>query len=174
MLKMRAKLQSPRFDQSRYQVILEALARENLAKAIFEYIVTVQTIIPVWTGASQTTFTDLARLIGAPLVVTASGTAASRPNLVAKNQAKAKADSGADLKIGNGVFSFSYFTSLPHLVYNEYNNANTDRPPELFSQLKNPGPYDFQGQTKSAVLVILREFVLPDPRDNIRIKKVSI
>lgn len=174
MLKMKAKLQSPRLDVSRYIKVMETLARVTLSQAIFEYVVTAQSIIPVWTGASVTTLTDLARTIGLPLIVTPSGSAASRPGLVAKSQAKAKAESSGSLTVGAGVYSFSYSTGLQHLVYNEYNNANIDRPPELFSQLKNPGPYNFQEHTKSAVLVVLKQFVLPDLTQNITVKKASV
>jgi hypothetical protein len=174
MLKMKAKIQAPRLDISKYNTVLEKAARELLAQAVFEYVVTAQAVIPVWTGASITTFTDLAGLVGLPLVVNPTRSAAARPNLVNKMQAKARARSKGELHIGGGQYSFSYQTSLPHLVYNEYHNANIERPPELFSELKNPGPYNFQQHTKAAVSVVLKQFVLPDPRDHISVKRFSV
>jgi hypothetical protein len=174
MIKMKANLQLPTFDKGRYKALLESVARALLSQAISEYIVTAQSIIPVWTGASVLTLTKLASLVGMPLVATPTGSAAERPNLVSKTQARGVASSGGSLKISNGLYSFSYHTGLPHLVYNEHNNANVDRPPELFSELKNPGPYNFQEHTKAAVTVVLKQFVLPDPRDSITIQKVSV
>lgn len=173
-VRIKANMQAPRIQHSSYEKAMEKLGREVLSQAVFEYIVTVQGIVPIWTGASITTLSELANLIGMPIIVSATGSAALRPNLVNSNQSKAKATSGGSLKNGGGVYSFSYHTALPHLVYNEYNNANVDRPPELFSQLKNPGPYNFQAATTSAVLVVLKQFHLPDPRDHTKITKVSI
>jgi len=51
----------------------------------------------------------------------------------------------AKLTKANGACILEYGTSLWHLIYNEYNNANLN--PEagrLFARLHRPGPYNFQ------------------------------
>ena len=43
-----------------------------------------------------------------------------------------------------GEYSFSYSTTLPWLIWNEYHNANVEPDPTLFGRLTKPGPYNFQ------------------------------
>ena len=45
------------------------------------------------------------------------------------------------------LYRFTYSTTLPHLIVNEYYNANLFRNPatgEPYFHLTNPGPYHFQ------------------------------
>ena len=43
-----------------------------------------------------------------------------------------------------GEYSFTYSTTLPWLIWNEYHNANVEPDPTLFYRLIKPGPYNFQ------------------------------
>ena len=51
----------------------------------------------------------------------------------------------------NNVYSFTYATTLPHLIVNEYQNAN-DFPEKNGHKfrLTHPGPYHFQEKGKLA------------------------
>jgi hypothetical protein len=152
---IRGKLSTPVFDLVKYRAALEKAAREVLSRAMFEYVITVQNIVPVWSGASHATLTQLAGLVGMPLAIQPSATAF---NGVGYGQSRGD----AKLVSANGEYGFTFETTLPHLIYNEYNNANTNPDPGLKSQLLNPGPYHFQRATKEAVTIILRDFELPD------------
>lgn len=165
MFKLQGKFNAPVLDLDKYKAALEKKAREVLARAMFEYVVTVQGIVPVWSGASHATLTELALLVGVPLAIQPSPTAYDRTGY-------GRARGGAKLVASSGEYGFVFETDLPHLVYNEYNNANINPDAGLKGTLLNPGPYHFQKATKDAVLVILRDFELPDLNTVIRRKRV--
>lgn len=169
MLKLSAKLQAPRLDVRGYKNELERRARETISLAIFQYVETATSIIPVWSGASLATFTELAALISLPLVITPSDTAHS------DETASGKTHGGAYLDIDKegGRFQFVYQTDLPHLVWNEYHNANSEPDPGLFGKLKNPGPYHFQKEAGKEVYHVFQRFQGPSVDKYIKVKRVK-
>ena len=138
-----------------YTTAIEADARNTLGRAILEYLVNFQIIVPVWSGASHATLTELARLISAPLAIQPSETAYD-------GRGTGRRRGGAKLTATNGKYGFVFETDLPHLVYNEFNNANSNPDKTLRGKLLNPGPYNFQEQLGNSVSVVLRGFTLPD------------
>lgn len=62
-----------------------------------------------------------------------------------------------------GKFEFTYSTTLAHLIYNEFNNANISPDPGLYSQLINPGPYRFQEKGLEAFQRVAADARLPEP-----------
>lgn len=166
MFKIRAKLQAPSFNYTIYVTQLESRARDLLSRAMLEYITTFQQIVPVWSGASHATLTRLAQLISAPLAITPSPTSF----FDGKGYGSSRGDAYYDDSGGEYVFTFE--TNLPHLVYNEFNDANSNPDPGLRGKLLQPGPYNFIGQTNQAVRVVLRQFVPPDLNTMITKKRV--
>ena len=70
--------------------------------------------------------------------------------------------SAATLVGKNGLHTLEYRTSLWHLVYNEYNDANKNPlDGRLFSRLKNPGPYGFQALGAAAFVSFARTVEVP-------------
>lgn len=165
MFRLTARLRAPSLNYVEYVNQLQNTARDALSRAMLEYIVTFQTIVPVWSGASHATLTSLAQIVSAPLAITPSSTAFDGRRFGAS-----QGDAYYDDKGGNFVFSFQ--TELPHLVYNESNNANINPDPGLRGKLLNPGPYDFVKKTNEAVRVVLRQFVPPDLNKQIRSKRI--
>lgn len=165
-MKLHASFQIPNLNVLGYSTVLIEELSDLMARAAFEYLQATTAEIPVWSGASQATFLHLAREIGFNLTIPVANNAPRRINLGLRNS------SGVfETNQSTATASFTYETSLKHLVYNEYNNANIDPDPGLFSQLLTPGPYDFQTDGRQAVSRALDGVSLPDVRRFIKIKK---
>jgi hypothetical protein len=167
MITLKAKLRAPALDTVRYVSLLENTARDTLSRAMLEYVTTFQAIVPVWSGASHGTLTHLASLISAPLAINPSSTSwiQNGPGYGARR-------SDAYYDDSDGLFTFTYETDLPHLVYNEENDANTFPDPGLRGKLLQPGPYNFVDQTNGAVQAVLQNFDPPNLGQYIRAKRV--
>lgn len=162
-MRLSVQLQAPVLDLTAYKAALDRELGQALRDAARTYLETVLAIIPIWSGASVGTFTELAAAIQYPLSITPAPGISSRITLGASQ------GEGEVKNNGRGRHEFLYSTSLPHLVYNEYNNANQSPDPGLFSQLINPGPYFFQAQAESVVSAELRATDIPDIEPFIRI-----
>lgn len=170
MITIKAKMNAPMLDLTSYRNELDKLAREIISLSIFEYVVTATDIIPIWSGESHATFTELASLVGAPLIINASPTAFARSNGVSSGAAQGDGTMVADSSTGE--YSFTYATTLDHLIYNESNNANTNPDPTLFGKLLNPGPYNFRRAASERVRKVFGTFIPPDLNKHIKPKKV--
>jgi hypothetical protein len=72
-------------------------------------------------------------------------------------------NSTGDIVVEDSSARFTYATSLAHLIYNEFNNANISPDPTLFAKLLRPGPYKFQEKGREAFLKEAQTVRLPDP-----------
>lgn len=165
-MKLTVQLQAPILDISGYKAALDRELGQAIRDAARTYLETVLAIIPIWSGASVGTFTDLAAAIQYPLSITPA------PGISSRIALGASQGDGTLRNDGRGRHEFSYSTTLPHLVYNEYNNANQSPDSGLFSQLINPGPYFFQAQAESVVTAELRAADVPDIEPFIRIAQI--
>jgi hypothetical protein len=162
-----AKLQLPKLNLNRCKELLNRRLSEGLAQASRQWLVTTAEIIPVWSGASKATFSPLASHAEYALLI--SPVVPSRIELgLEHGTAQYEADKNT------GLYSFTYLTTLPHLVVNEYYNANEFRDPitgEQTFHLKRPGPYHFQEKGREAFKRFMQtEFVgLPDWRTCIEV-----
>lgn len=155
-MKFKATLRAPRMHISRYQQMLHSHLSDEIAKAAFVWLTAVLSEIPVWSGASHATFLHLARDAGYQLAISPKVA-----NRVSYGQQAGDGEITADSS--KGVYTFRYRTTLEHLIYNEFNNANVVPDPKLFSKLVHPGPYMFQVKGLSAVLPVVRGVQLPSP-----------
>lgn len=152
-MKISARLDVPRLNLAAYEALLRETLGDSLARGAALWLGTVEPMIPVWSGASRGTFLKLASEIGFELtaIIPVSG-APDRINLGLKN-------SSGIVELGGGVFTFTYETTLKHLIFNEFNNAN------LFGfNLRQPGPYQFQERARPVLKRVAHEARLPDPR----------
>lgn len=168
-MKIKATFQVPRFNLASYVAALSEVLSDAIAQAAFEWINAATAEIPVWSGASRATFMRLADAIDFKIVI---NEAPNAPRRVSYGQRHG--DGGLDIDAAKGRFSFMYETSLKHLVYNEYNNANIDPDPGLFSRLLEPGPYEFQRHAAEAFLRSVRSVTLPDPSSHIKVSIVRV
>lgn len=124
--------------------------------------------IPAWSGASLGTFRELASQVEFNFTIRATPQGLRKGLGAGAGQAASSAKFEGNIK--KGVYYFEYQTNLPHLVYNEYHNANASPDPGLFSRLKYPGPYNFQAAGEAAALSQLASVRIPLPK--LRVKKV--
>lgn len=160
-IKLRTEMQV--FNRAKYQGIFEAWMYEQISTLAAKYLLaTAIDLIAgqtgtyrVWSGASAATFLHLANEIKSTIPIT-NGTAAGIA------YGKRFGDGGIDIE--RGVGKFYYSTDLPHLVYNEYHNANVQPDATLFARLKHPGPYRFQEAGHEAIERALHDITgLPSP-----------
>lgn len=153
----------PGLDLAGYKKALDKQMKEALAQGLMEWLNAVLVEVPLWSGASRATFVKLAQHIDfsvptsggpAPMDRTGEGMGASKGEFEAN--------------IESGQYSFTYGTSLPWLIWNEYHNANVDPDPTLFYRLKKPGPYDFQTKGKAAFVHMTRLVGLPPVAPHMR------
>ena len=155
-LKFKNNLKRLIFDDAKYKQLLHERLTETLVQGAFAWLTTVVDIVPVWTGASQSTFTPLASQVGYALNITPDPNAYNRAELGLSNV-------GLEWVTQNGHYSFTYSTTLNHLIVNEYHNANEflDENGNPYFHLKNPGPYNFQEAAAKAFEKEAAEATLP-------------
>lgn len=165
-MRFKAKFEKPSVNLEGYKRRLQQLLIEAVAYGAYEWLDATTTLVPVWSGASRATFLHLARTVGYNLTGTRGG-GGFAPNRVPLGIANSEGEFNSEKP---GVVFFKYATTLRHLIFNEYNNANLGGDPKVFSQLTNPGPYNFQAAGKEAFLKVAGRFDGPDVRKFIKVK----
>ena len=146
-----------KLDQRAYTKDVKDALAEQLKKGVDVWIRAALAIIPFWSGASWGTFIKLARRIGSTFALSGSGVAwLSGPPY---GESKSK----GTLIVTNQRVVAEYATTLFHLVYNEYNNANAAPREEsrLFAKTIHPTPYHFQEKANTAYLAFMKTLHLP-------------
>ena len=176
-MKFTADLSCPRIDVAAYRNALDAHMRELIAQAVMEWLEAVLAEIPVWSGASRATFVKLAEQIGynlpvAPAAVNAAhGLFTSRIDRTWMGRAQSAGELTANKQTGE--YTFTYSTTLPWLIWNEYHNANVEPDPTLFYRLIDPGPYNFQVTGMRAFLRFAESVDLPSVKPHVRVVRVK-
>jgi hypothetical protein len=149
-------------DKPRWLRETELLMSDLLGQAIAAWLEAATAPIPAWSGASLGTFSKLAAEVGFHLGIAAT------PNGIRGGMgpgAGAAASTGTvEISASKGAYTFEYSTTLRHLIFNEYKNANVTPDPAVFSRLKRPGPYQFQEKGAEAFRAVAKEATLPFPR----------
>lgn len=161
---------------------LDTRLGEQIEKAAQVWLnATVMSVIPVWAGSSRGTFIKLAQEVNFPLTIT--GIKSSAGGFIAAGKAGPRIgfqQSKGSVSKGDkpGLYTFTYGTTLFHLVYNEFNDANqSPQAARLFAQLKEPGPYNFQEIGKDAFEEYAKNNAdLPSPwvRGVLRTKQIRV
>jgi hypothetical protein len=136
-MKFTAQFSTPRIDVMGYAKALDAHMSEMIAQGLTVWLEAVLAEIPVWSGASRATFTKLASAISYSIPI--DPVAVDRTG-----RGMASSDGGMVTDKATGEYTFSYSTTLPWLIWNEYHNANVDPDPSLFYRVLKEGPYNFQ------------------------------
>ena len=162
-VKFTANFVAPRIDLAKYRNILDKTLREAIAQAIVEWLeATVLGEVPVWSGASRATFLALARNIqyNIPIFPVA-------PSRVGRGVSESSASLETDAMSGRYVFT--YHTTLPWLIINEYFDAR-----QWGFHLKKPGPYDFQKKGQDAFRRYAMNVRLPNPFDYLTVTSIKV
>jgi hypothetical protein len=161
-IKLNGAFQVPTMDKPRWLRETELVMSDLLGQAIAAWLAAATAPIPAWSGASLGTFSKLAAEVGFHLGIAATPNGL-RGGLGAGAGA-ATSTGSVDINASKGVYTFEYSTTLRHLIFNEYKNANVTPDPAVFSRLKRPGPYQFQEKGAEAFLQVAKEAALPFPR----------
>jgi len=173
-MRIRLTTEMQMFDRAAYRDIFESWMHQQISTLAARYLLaTAIDLIAgqtgtyrVWSGASAATFLHLANEIRSTIPIT---------NGNASGIAYGKRFGDGGIEVEKGVGRFFYSTDLPHLVYNEYHNANIDPDPGIFGRLRHPGPYRFQRAGQEAVEQALHEVEgLPSPFLARRIKVETV
>ena len=117
-----------------------------------------ETPIPVWSGASRATFSELAHELGVSISISNIRT---KYDKIAEGQAASSGGVFSDpIKMEAG---FNYETSLGHLAYNEYNKAMKGRYPQPWSNRVRFTPYHFQTRALDAWAARAAKYKMPNP-----------
>jgi len=160
---------APRIDLSAYKRALHDELKEQLAFAVFQYLDAVLAKVPVWSGASAATFLQLAKAIDFPLSISP---AVGRGHGVAFGQARGTGTLDEGSK--EGIFLFTYATTLAYLIYNESNDGNASPGPGQYGKLIQPGPYHFQQAGKDAFDKVAKAVRLPSPFDSLKFRRITV
>jgi len=158
-MKFKGTFVAPRVDFTKYRQALHNELLELLTRAAFEWLEETAKTIPQWSGASAATFLHLARQIGYSLPISRAATAPFNGEPMGLGASRGEFVSDPN----SGQYHFIYSTTLKHLIYNEFNNANLSPDDSLFSRLLQPGPYRFQDRGQAAFLRVASGVRLPEP-----------
>ena len=171
-----ARFKSININESAWRKQLNALLTKEIKRAATAWLnATVLSVIPIWSGASRATFTKLARAVSFPLTITGiKATSGDNPKALGPSVGIQKSRGSVSANEKSGRFTFTYGTTLFHLVFNESNNANqSPGAGKLYAKLLRPGPYNFQEIDKVAFEFYAQTNVeLPSPWNKLKTKSL--
>lgn len=161
-IKVSGTFRVPKIDKSRWLRETEEQMTETLKDAVVAWLTAATAPIPTWSGASLGTFSKLAASVDFRLNI------ASTPRGLEKGLGVGAGISQStgrlEINVGVGDYGFEYSTTLRHLIFNEFHNANVTPDPAVFSRLRRPGPYQFQEAGRTAFEEVAAQAKLPVPR----------
>lgn len=170
-MQFKATFEKPRLDLAAWRRQMAVEMETTLEIALVAWLSAATAPIPTWSGASLGTFSELAARVNFQLRISPT---ALGSKLGQGPDAGAAASKGTiDIDKRNGLFKAEYSTSLEHLIYNEFNNANAGGDPRVFARLKNPGPYGFLEKGASAFERAAQRGSLPD-KVPLKVKKREV
>jgi hypothetical protein len=140
----------PELDLEGYRTVLHEYMTQCLKEAAKKWLESTAHYIPVWSGASRSTFSPLASHVEYALDI--SPVVAARVHF--------EMDYGTaewTIDPNEGKYIFSYVTSLAHLIINENFDAT-----QWGFHLHVPGPYHFQARGDMAFSMYAMGVELPD------------
>ena len=171
-MRLSAVFQVPRLKMAMYRAALQERLTEALKNGAVAWLrATAEGKVPVWSGASRATFSALANQVDFALSIALASGAPNRIDLgVAHGVGLFETETP-------GLVSFTYSTTLPHLIINEYHDANTFINPKTgqpYFHLKTPGPYHFQEAGQAAFREATAQIDLPSCWDAVLCKRIQV
>ncbi len=140
-MQFKATFEKPRIDRAAWFRLMGGEMEQTLEIAVVAWLNAATAPIPVWSGASRGTFSDLAARVNFSLRI--APTALGSKLGLGPSTGAAQSTGTFTVDRRRGIFRAKYSTSLEHLIFNEFNNANAGGDPKVFARLRNPGPYGF-------------------------------
>lgn len=154
-MRFRFNAQLPFLDTRKYKQQLDQSLRDLLVKSASAWLAAAADAIPVWSGAAESTLKDLAAQVNFALSVTPVNNAPDRRRLGTE-----EGTGELDVDASKGRYSFTYTTTLAHLIANErgFNARN----------LKTPTPYNFREKAMKAWEEAIRNADIPNIRVTVK------
>lgn len=161
-IKVSGTFRVPKIDKSRWLRETEDQMTDTLREAVVAWITAATAPIPAWSGASLGTFSKLAASVDFQLNI--DPTSRGLEKGLGAGAGASQSTGRLNISVGKGDYGFEYSTTLRHLIFNEFNNANVTPDPAVFSRLRRPGPYQFQEAGRKAFEEVASRAQLPIPR----------
>jgi len=177
MVKFTARFKTIEIDEAKWEKRLKTRLEKNLKKAAIVWLnATVLLAIPTWSGASRATFLKLARAVGFGLTISGIKATSSDNSRALGPRVGFQQSQGKVSGYNKGRITFTYGTTLFHLVFNEFNNANQNPTAgRLFSRLNEPGPYNFRRIGQAAFEDFVKDVIeLPSPWKALKIRRIRV
>lgn len=170
-IKFKASFQKARIDKKAWLTEMSIGMERTLEESLVAWLNAATAPIPAWSGASLGTFSDLAARVNFVLRIAPTSLGAQ----VGEGPDAGRSQSTGSISVNKsqGLFQAQYSTSLEHLIFNEFNNANLGGDPNVFSRLKTPGPYGFLELGRVAFENAARRGELPN-EVKLKIKKREV
>jgi len=162
-MSFRPKLRTVEIDLAAEIAQLEKQLEDENAKATSAWLLAVTSIVPVWSGASHSTFVKLARSVGFYLSPAKVKDAPERRLL------GFLASRGGVEKPGPGIIRMFYQTNLRYLIFNNDNIAVPGVGGVIYGLIR-PTPYKFIEAGAAAYVKVSSKFKLRRPK--IKSKKI--
>jgi hypothetical protein len=148
-MKFTGKFQLPELNISKIQRQLDDYLSDLLVESAKAWLEGGVFKVPVWSGAARSTFQELASRVDFAIAISPKSNAPDRRGL-------GEAEGFGELKIDtkSGVYSFTYATTLDHLIENETTTSS-------FPGLITPTPYNFREAALRAWLEVAEKASLP-------------
>jgi len=170
-IRWRITLEKPRINKKVWLQKLTSEMEVLFEQALLAWLTAATAPIPSWSGASLGTFSDLASRLN--FVLRISPTPLGRRLGLGVAAGRAKSKGTIDINKKQGLFRATYSTSLEHLVFNEFNNADLGGDPNVFSKLRHRTPYNFLGKGNKAFQEVVAAGTLPS-QVPLTVKKVTL
>jgi hypothetical protein len=158
-MRFKATFQKPRVDMNKWRRELDSDIGTALELAVVAWLNAATAPIPAWSGASLGTFSELASRVNFALAIQPTPLGAQMGLGASAGRAASKGTLTNDPK--TGLYQAEYSTSLEHLIFNEFNNANAGGDDKVFARLRNPGPYGFLSKGNAAFTQAASQATLP-------------
>lgn len=176
-MKLTADFHAPRLDVSKYRQMLREHLVVVITEAACEWLGAVTPKIPIWSGASIATFLPLAMAASYPLTLYGRGSPLSLGLQSRVSLGLENAQGFLSIDQPEGKYTFTYSTTLAHLIWNEFNNANINPDPTKWpppAELIHPGPYEFQRLGQQAFERYAAGVRLPNPFCALRTRSIQV
>lgn len=146
------------FDAARATRYVQGRLRDILIQGMMAWVEEAKSRIPVWSGASRASLTQIAGFIGVPVFGPGKGTGSAHSNEIVATRAKTgPADGQASEtftppEINGGKIFMRWTSNLGHLNVNERVNVNDIH---HHFNLIQPGPYELRKHCNDAAKQIM-------------------
>jgi len=161
-MKFTATFNLPTESPAKWKKQVALKMQDALERGVIAWLNAATAPVPVWSGASLATFKPLASRVNFAISITPTPLGTRRGQGPGAGSSKSTGKLLINKKAG--TYFAEYSTSLKHLIFNEFNNANTGGDPSVWGRLRTPGPYNFQIAGAAAFQAAMSSVRLPLPK----------